>query len=161
MRRQLGRRSVGNSFLVLALLLSMLGAAAAQVPGGRPDPAQADLAAGRAIYGQYCSSCHGANGEGAPGWQMPDVRGELPAPAHNATGHTWRHADAALYEMVSEGWRDPFNRTDRQTMPAFGDRLSAQEIRAVISYLKTLWTAEQRQAQAEASKDRPFPPGSP
>src|SRR6266403_4444197 len=90
---------------------------------------------GRAIYGQHCASCHGANAQGAPDWTRRDEHGELPAPPHNAEGHTWRHSDAILYEMVSKGWRDPFNKTKRLTMPGFGDVLSRQQIVAVISYL--------------------------
>src|SRR6266849_3405698 len=112
---------------------------------------------GRAIYGQYCASCHGANAQGAPGWQERNEHGELPAPPHNAEGHTWRHSDAMLYEMVSKGWRDPFNKTKRLTMPAFGEALSRQQIIAVITYLKTLWTPDQRRFQAEESQERPFP----
>ena len=65
--------------------------------------------------------------------------------------------DANLYQMVNKGWRDPFNKTKRLTMPAFGDVLSPEQIRAVITYLKTLWTAEQRQFQMEESQGHPYP----
>src|SRR6266851_9505999 len=112
---------------------------------------------GRAIYGQYCASCHGANAQGAPGWQERNEHGELPAPPHNAEGHTWRHSDAMLYEMVNKGWRDPFNRTKQLTMPAFDGVLSPEQIRAVITYLKTLWTPEQTQFQLEESQGHSFP----
>ncbi len=61
--------------------------------------------------------------------------------------------------MVRDGWRDPFNKTKHLTMPAFGDQLSPKQIRAVITYLKTLWTPEQRQYQREETKVRGgFPP---
>jgi mono/diheme cytochrome c family protein len=63
--------------------------------------------------------------------------------------------------MVSKGWRDPFNKTKRLTMPAFGDVLSQQEIVEVITYLKTLWTPEQRQFQLKESRDQPLPIGIP
>ena len=63
-----------------------------------------------------------------------------------------------LYDMVGKGWRDPFNKTERLTMPAFGAGLSPHEIRAVITYLKTLWTPEQRRFQSEESRDQAFPP---
>ncbi len=115
------------------------------------------LEPGRAIYQQHCASCHGANAEGAPNWQVHDAHGELPAPPHNTEGHTWRHSDAELYQMVNKGWRDPFNKTQRLTMPAFGEELSPEQIRAVIAYLKTLWTSEQRQFQLEESQGHPFP----
>ena len=110
---------------------------------------------GRAVYEQHCASCHGAKAQGAPKWQERDEHGELPAPPHDAEGHTWRHSDAELYGMVSKGWRDPFNKTTRLTMPAFGDVLVPGQIRAVISYLKTLWSPEQRQFQSEESRDHP------
>ena len=124
------------------------------------EPPQLDpdhVKSGRAVYEQYCASCHGANAQGAPNWKERDEHGELPAPPHDAEGHTWRHSDTELDEMVSKGWRDPFNKTKRLTMPAFGDVLSPQQIRAVITYLKTLWTLEQRDFQSEESQDQPLP----
>lgn len=33
-------------------------------------------------------------------------------------------------------------------MPAWGDRLSDDEIRAVLAYIKTFWGAEERQFQS-------------
>ena len=116
---------------------------------------------GHAVYRQYCASCHGASAQGAPHWQARDEHGELPAPPHNTEGHTWRHSDAMLYEMVSKGWRDPFNKTKRLTMPAFGEALSPEQIRTVILYLKTLWTSEQRDFQSEESRNQPFPHRTP
>jgi mono/diheme cytochrome c family protein len=109
------------------------------------------VAEGRALYLQYCASCHGVEGEGQPNWQKPNQLGELPAPPHNSEGHSWRHSDADLFGMISDGWRDPFNRTKRLTMPAFKDLLKTQEIERVITYLKTLWSPEQRQFQRETS----------
>ena len=127
-------------------------------PSGESQSIDPDrVKSGRIVHEQHCASCHGAKAEGAPNWQVRDANGELPAPPHNAEGHTWRHSDAELYEMVSKGWRDPFNKTTRLTMPAFGSVLSPGQIRAVISYLKTLWTPEQTEFQSEESKDHPFP----
>src|SRR3546814_10044779 len=108
--------------------------------------------AGRKVYQEYCASCHGPRGEGQANWEAPNDQGELSAPPHNAEGHTWKHADAMLYRMVSEGWRDPFNKTRELTMPAFGDQLSPEQIREVVTYLKTLWTSEQRQFQWEEDR---------
>src|SRR5258708_3666972 len=85
---------------------------------------------GRAIYQQYCASCHGADAQGASHWQERDEHGELPAPPHDAEGHTWRHSDADLYQMVNKGWRDPSNNTTRHTMPASGDLLSPNHLHA-------------------------------
>lgn len=62
-----------------------------------------------------------------------------------------------LYRIVRDGWRDPFNKTKRLTMPEFGQTLSSKEIRAVIDYLKTLWTPGQQRFQAEESRRASFP----
>ena len=43
-------------------------------------------------------------------------------------------------------------------MPAFAGVLSPHEVRAVISYLKTLWTPQERRFQREESRRHPFPP---
>ena len=112
---------------------------------------------GRNVYAKHCASCHGVRAEGAPNWEQPDAQGELPAPPHDAEGHTWKHSDAMLYRIVMQGWRDPFNKTKRLTMPGFSGILSPDEVRAVIAYLKTLWTPEQRRFQAEESRKQPFP----
>jgi mono/diheme cytochrome c family protein len=115
------------------------------------------VASGRSIYQAQCASCHGARGEGQPGWERVDAAGERPAPPHDRTGHTWKHSDAMLYRIVAEGWRDPFNKTQRLTMPAFQQALKPAEIEAVINYLKTLWTAQQRAFQREESRNAPIP----
>lgn len=146
-------------------VLTLLGLTAGVVLAGEAGPPPLDpkqVEAGRKVYQDYCASCHGARGEGQVNWEAPNAQGELPAPPHDAKGHTWKHADAMLYRMVSEGWREPFNKTRHLTMPAFRDQLSPDEIRDVISYLKTLWTPEQRQFQWEETLVRgAFPPRKP
>lgn len=138
----------------------LVGSATGQaLAGGGPtvDDKAGLLHEGRQLYQQYCASCHGVRGEGQPDWDVPNALGELPAPPHDPTGHTWKHADAMLYRIIAEGWRDPWNETDRLTMPAFEEVLSSQQIRLVVDYLKTLWSPEQRQHQREESRDAPFP----
>ena len=105
--------------------LGLFGAvAAAYASDGALPPLDPErVKAGRIVYQQHCASCHGARAEGAPDWQQPDAQGEMPAPPHNPEGHTWKHSDAMLYRIVMQGWRDPFNKTDRLTMPP-GRRVS-------------------------------------
>ena len=114
--------------------------------------------AGRRIYAAQCATCHGARAQGQPTWDRPDAAGELPAPPHDRSGHTWKHSDAMLYRIVKDGWRDPYNKTQRLTMPGFGETLRPQEIRDVLAYLKTLWTPGQRSFQREESRRAAFPP---
>jgi mono/diheme cytochrome c family protein len=137
------------------LLLSAAGQAMAN--GDPPSSDTPRLEEGERIYRQYCAGCHGIEGEGMPNWERPNAQNELPAPPHGPEGHTWKHSDAMLYRIISEGWRDPWNKTERLTMPAFKDVLTPAEIRAVVDYIKTFWTLEQRRHQVEESEDAPFP----
>lgn len=138
-------------------VVSVMSFTAAMALAGEADPAPLDanqIEAGRKIYQQYCASCHGPRGGVKGDWEQPNAQGELPPPPHDAEGHTWKHSDAMLYRMVSEGWRDPFNKTKRLTMPAFGDQLSPRQICDVTIYLKTFWTPEQREFQREETQVR-------
>lgn len=145
--------------LLMAIMIGAATSTAIARATNMPPPVDSGLVkTGHEIYQKHCASCHGAYAQGAPNWQERDEHRELPAPPHNAEGHTWRHSDAELYMMVSKGWRDPFNKTTKLTMPAFDDVLTPEQIRAVITYLKTLWTPEQVQFQAEESQGHPFPP---
>ncbi|AZT82225.1 cytochrome c [Marinobacter sp. NP-4(2019)] len=137
-------------YLLALLVVPVLAGASGGSAGANNAPT--DVAQGRQIYEQYCAACHGWQGEGAANWEKPDDKGEMPPPPHDETGHTWRHSDAMLFKMIAEGWRHPFNKSDRLTMPAFGESLTDQEIAAVIEYLKTLWTDEQREYQATESQ---------
>lgn len=112
---------------------------------------------GRAVYEAYCAGCHGLSGQGQTDWNRKNQQGELPAPPHGPEGHTWKHSDRMLYNLVAEGWRDPWNDTERKTMPAFQTVLTPSEIRSVVNYLKTLWTPEQREHQENESLKAPFP----
>lgn len=131
-------------------------AAPAVVAGTAKESAQR-IDAGRRIYQAQCEACHGPHGEGQPGWEGLNASGEKPAPPHDRSGHTWKHSDAMLYRIVAEGWRDPFNKTQRLTMPAFGQTLTPDQIRDVIAYLKTLWTPRQRAFQREESRNASLP----
>lgn len=147
--------------LAIAVLIGLISPAAQADAAGGARAASAnrqEVDTGRLVYQQQCAACHGVKGEGRPGWENRDALGELPPPPHDPTGHTWKHADGMLYKMIYEGWRDPFNKTKRLTMPAYKETLSPREIRTVIGYLKTLWTPEQRRVQREESKRHPFPP---
>lgn len=140
------------------LLAATLSASAHLALSGESQESAERVEAGRRIYQAQCAQCHGARAEGQPAWNHPDAAGEMPAPPHDRSGHTWKHSDAMLYRIVAEGWRDPFNKTQRLTMPSFVGTLSPQEIRDVIEYLKTLWTPRQRAFQQEESRKAPYPP---
>lgn len=144
-----------------AVVATISGCSALATPGP-PAPATPVLppvdarqaALGRRVYLQSCASCHGQNGQGAPNWQQPDTRGNMPAPPHDDSGHTWRHGDAQLAEIIRDGLRDPFNKTPELTMPPFKDRLNEEEIAAVKTYFKSLWSPEHRIFQEERNQEK-------
>ena len=122
------------------------------------------LRVGAVVYHARCATCHGSRGEGAPDWKRPGPNGAYPPPPHDSTGHTWHHADGLLYRIVARGSAAALGDTlgdtlgrGRYGMPAFDSSLTNQEIRAVITYLKTGWTPAQRRRQAEASRTDPLP----
>ena len=115
-----------------------------------------DPVSGRLIYDQHCASCHGANLEGQPNWQKRLPNGRLPAPPHDATGHTWHHSDADLFAMVKGGMSAvvPGYESD---MPAFAETLDDQQIRDVLAYIKSRWppaiAGRQQQIKGAAGRD--------
>ena len=117
-------------------------------------PTENQVALGRQVYVANCAACHGPNGEGEdPNATAPNAQGFYPAPPHDDTGHTWHHPDSQLRHIVREGM--PEVPGFFAAMPAFGDRLSDEDIEAVLAYIKTLWSEEHRQLQAEVSAQSP------
>lgn len=114
----------------------------------------ASLSPGQSLYATYCASCHGVKLEGQPNWMQRNANGRLPAPPHDVSGHTWHHSDAQLLTIVREGLAKiaPGYETD---MPAFGDRLSDAEIRAILDYIKNTWPERQREFQQQRSLTPP------
>lgn len=150
MTKALTSGAMAGAAVLLAAALLNSGMALANAPA---QPSMSQIQQGEAIYRDYCAVCHGPQGEGlSADWKQRNTQGELPPPPHDETGHTWRHSDEMLYRMIREGWRDPFNKTERLTMPAFDQVLSTQEIEAVVDYLETLWTDEQRDYQRQRTE---------
>lgn len=118
-----------------------------------PDPPE--LRQGRALYALHCADCHGSDLEGQPDWQIPDAEGILPAPPHDATGHSWHHGDAMLRDYIRLGGQavlDDLGANSRSGMPAFGDSLSAAEIEAILAFIKSTWPADLRRHQERMSR---------
>lgn len=106
---------------------------------------------GKAAYDAQCASCHGSKLEGQPNWRERLPNGRLPAPPHDATGHTWHHDDEALFNITKNGlaaYAPPGYQSD---MPAFAGTLNDTEIWAVLGYIKSAWPPEQRQYQKALS----------
>ena len=77
-----------------------------------------ELAAGKAIYEKQCATCHG-----------PDGKGKAPTPDLTDFAKTSATSQKAWSDLLAKG---------RATMPAFGDKLSQTEQRAVLEYARSL-----------------------
>jgi mono/diheme cytochrome c family protein len=110
------------------------------------------LALGREIYATQCASCHGAKLEGQPDWRSPLPSGRLPAPPHDASGHTWHHPNDVLFRIVKEGTAVVGGGGYESDIPGFGDVLSDEEIRAVLAFMKSTWPERERTYQQNISR---------
>ncbi|MBI2982892.1 MAG: cytochrome c, partial [Chloroflexi bacterium] len=76
-------------------------------------------------------------------------------------GHTWHHPDCELVEVITTGggpmvemMREMMAPPGAPTMPAWREKLSDEEIDAVLAYIKTTWTPEQRELQEQATRQQ-------
>lgn len=136
-----------------AILLALAACTEAPAPGDDPradprDAAKVEL--GAKVYARTCALCHGARLEGQPNWRTRLPNGRLPAPPHDASGHTWHHPDRLLFAITKNGVVPPNAPAGYQSdMPAFGGSLSDEEIWAVLAYIKKQWPGEVLSARAE------------
>ena len=123
----------------IVLLLTLTGC-----QGALPEPeeiADTSLLAdtvgrGSELYVVNCQMCHG-NQQG---------QGGIGAPPHNQGGHTWHHPDAQLKDWVMNG------KLGFGQMPGFEEKLTDSEIDQILTYIKTWWSEDQREAQADVSQ---------
>lgn len=149
------RAKLGWSAAVVAVLAAVGAWRFGGVGGGNfpIDPGDTELrVAGAAVYARECAACHGRDLEGQPGWRRRGADGRLPAPPHDASGHTWHHPDQLLFRITRDGGQAVAPAGFVSAMPAFGDRLGDREIRAVIAYIKSTWPEDIRRRQAEITR---------
>ncbi len=102
---------------VLVLTAPLVALACADGGGAPAAPADdPELVAGRAVYAGNCLPCHGPTGGGGVGPQLNDGRllANVPDPAEQA-------------RIVTEG---------RKQMPAFGQKLTPDQVAAVVRYTR-------------------------
>lgn len=134
--------------LALAALALAGGAAAVLLPGAGGDAASLDpddrekVALGARLYAEHCAACHGANLEGQPDWRQRRPDGRLPAPPHDASGHTWHHPAGQLFALTKQGPAALVGGGYQSDMPAYEGMLSDADIWAVLSYIKSRWPSE-------------------
>jgi mono/diheme cytochrome c family protein len=109
-------------------------------------------ARGAALYAAHCAACHGAALEGAPDWKQPGPDGLMPAPPHDASGHTWHHPDAQLFVMTRDGVAALVGGGYESGMPGFADVLTDDEIIAVLAFIKSTWPEDIRRWHDELNR---------
>lgn len=149
----------GMRFLLPALLLLTLGAAAAgavwyvkddAVAFGDPEDLD-QVAFGSRVYGRICANCHGTELDGQLGWEEPLKDGTRLAPAHSADGGTWKYADDSLFKVVKFGGESMKPDGGVSRMPGFDNKLTDEEIWAVIAFIKSTWPTSVQEQQRDKS----------
>ncbi len=113
----------------------------AAAPSSGPETA----ASGEAIYQRQCATCHGADGQGVAG-AFPPLAG-----ADWVTGDTDR-----LVRILMHGLQGPVEVGGTRyngVMPAFGGRLSDEEIAAVLTYIRASWGHQASEVTASDVED--------
>ncbi len=125
---------------VIILALTLLAGCAVE-PDATPAPVD-PAALGRQTFVSYCVPCHGASGEG--------FINALDAPALNADGQSHALTDAAILAAIIDG-----GAASGGNMAPLGDALSAEQEAAVLEFVHSLWTDEQRLAHEDAGGHAP------
>jgi cytochrome c oxidase cbb3-type subunit 3 len=126
----------GGLSLVAAAQQGASGAKAPAAKGGsaarntkNPVPATPEsIQAGRRVFAQQCSACHGFTGKG-DGTKAPE--GSKPA---DLTDDKWDHGstDGEIFVTIRDGVGPKFD------MPVWKDKLSDQDIWNTINFVRTL-----------------------
>jgi len=125
--------AVANVLKPEALADALLFIRTMSLPGKR-----VSVNAGREVYQHLCWACHGVKGNGkGPASQFldPSPR-DFTAPSFHVEGH-----EKELYRSISLGPARAIH--GAPYMPAWGSKLSSQEIGDVLEYIKTFKNAKQ------------------
>lgn len=87
------------------------------------DLEQVQMAKGKKVFAKYCAGCHGAGGDGG-GYKLLGSD-----PANLTSPSIKKKSDSVLLKTIHEG---------NPNMPSWKARLSEQDSRAVLAYIRTL-----------------------
>lgn len=76
----------------------------------------------------------------------------MPAPPHDASGHTWHHPEGVLFRITRDGPVAIVGSGYKSDMPRFGGVLSNEEIQAVLAFIKSAWPERERVYQEEMTR---------
>ena len=97
----------------------------------------ASVASGRRLFAEHCAACHGTGGRG----DGPAADSLLQRPADLTSPHTADHTPGDIYWWITNGLG--------LVMPPFGDRLTAVERWALVSFVRALGAGERARALTE------------
>ncbi len=103
--------------------------------GKKPDPASVVL--GEKLYQEHCQTCHQKKGMGEKpvpaSLRQPGFRDAMPL---NETSHAWHHGDRQMVQTILNGT------PATKRMPAWRGKISEQEAKHIVAYIKSLWPPE-------------------
>ncbi len=101
-------------------------------PGHRARTTPRDTTHGARLYARHCTACHGAEGRG-DGWNAPSL--PVPPAVHADSAKMSARPDDALFDGI---WAGAWVLDGSPRMPAFGGLLSADDVRDLVAYIRTL-----------------------
>ena len=120
-------------FVILFALLLLTGCSQPATETGSNVPAATptakatatpdEFAVARANYAKHCSACHGDEGKGGL-VKVEDTKLKVPSLTE---GHALEHSDEKFVKQITKGG---------DGMPKFGDKLSSDEINAMVRFLR-------------------------
>ena len=102
--------------VLLVVTVAACGGSAPEVPAGPDGAVDEVLVSGRDVWSGQCANCHGVDGGGGRGPGLNDGR----------VVEVYPDADDQIVVVAGGSGQ----------MPAFGERLSDEEIRAVVRYTR-------------------------
>jgi mono/diheme cytochrome c family protein len=111
---------IGIGLILMAVVGAGQPAAYGQVGAESED---ARIAKGKKVYVKHCAGCHGAGGAG-DGYKLLGTD-----PANLTSPAIKKKSDSALLKTIHEG---------KPNMPSWNVRLSEQDSRDVLAYIRTL-----------------------
>lgn len=102
-----------------------------------PDLLAEQPADGATLYARHCAACHGPEGHG-DGWNAPAL--PVRPTAHADADLMSRRPDDTLFDAIAAG---AYILGGSPRMPAFGEMLDTDQIRALVRYIRSLCACEQ------------------
>ncbi len=111
------------STVYMGLVVIMAGVSVSIASPKASEPKSANVAKGGKVFVRHCAGCHGLEGKG-DGYLLLG-----PEPANLTRPTTKKRSDTMLLQTIHEG---------KPNMPSWKTRLSEEDSRAVLAYIRTL-----------------------